>query len=240
MLNDNLLSEFAASFYGYGDHRADYWFIGMEEGGGDSLEEVQRRLEVWDRRGRHELEDLREFHRQIGVNRWFEERPALQTTWNKMIRIVLSAEGRSPTTDDLRQYQRDQLGRHGGNTVLVELLPLPSPSTDRWLYGERSQLPQLRSRKAYRDFYMERRSHALHEMVWHYQPSAVVFFSVDANYRASWERIAGLELVRQEEPDCYVAESDNTVFVATKHPATWGITNAYFESIGQLIREYRA
>lgn len=164
MLDDSLLSAFADGFYGYGNLEADYWFIGMEEGGGDSLADIERRLTAWDRRGRHQLEDLREFHLEIGVTGYFMERPALQTTWSKMIRIVLSAEGRHPTTDELRVYQRDKLGRHGGSTALVELLPLPSPSTGHWLYSDISRLPPLRSRDAYRALYTERRAQALQSM----------------------------------------------------------------------------
>jgi hypothetical protein len=42
--NDQLLSHFMQTFYGYGNYQGDYWFIGMEEGGGDTWAEVQQRL----------------------------------------------------------------------------------------------------------------------------------------------------------------------------------------------------
>jgi hypothetical protein len=44
--NDPLLQDFMSSFYGYGNFQGAYWFIGMEEGGGDSFEEVSRRLAI--------------------------------------------------------------------------------------------------------------------------------------------------------------------------------------------------
>lgn len=37
MFNDPLLADFANKFYGYGNYAGDYWFIGMEEDGGNSL-----------------------------------------------------------------------------------------------------------------------------------------------------------------------------------------------------------
>lgn len=33
-------------FYGYGNYQADYWFVGMEEGGGDTFDKVSKRLAV--------------------------------------------------------------------------------------------------------------------------------------------------------------------------------------------------
>jgi hypothetical protein len=35
-------------FHGYGNLGAKYWFIGLEEGGGTSLDEVRLRLKTWD------------------------------------------------------------------------------------------------------------------------------------------------------------------------------------------------
>jgi len=42
MLDPILLHDFIARFFGYGSWRARYSFIGMEEGGGDSEEEISR------------------------------------------------------------------------------------------------------------------------------------------------------------------------------------------------------
>ena len=61
MLDDALVTSFMSGFYGYGSYSADYWFVGMEEGGAGSAEEIVAHLEHWERRGRSELEDLRDF-----------------------------------------------------------------------------------------------------------------------------------------------------------------------------------
>ena len=127
--DDQLLAEFADSFFGYGDYRGRVWFVGMEEGGGDSFEELNRRFDVWRERGKQELEDLPAYSRLVGVGRWFEDRPKLQSTWSKLIRLYLSAYETPSGTDAVREFQRARLGRQDGDIALLELLPLPSPST---------------------------------------------------------------------------------------------------------------
>jgi hypothetical protein len=37
LFDDQLLERFMCTFYGYGNYRGAYWFVGMEEGGGDSF-----------------------------------------------------------------------------------------------------------------------------------------------------------------------------------------------------------
>ncbi len=39
IFNDQLLQNFMQRFYGYGTYAGDYWFVGMEEGGGNLLVE---------------------------------------------------------------------------------------------------------------------------------------------------------------------------------------------------------
>ena len=47
--DDTLLADFAQTFYGYGDYNGDYWFVGMEEGGGDSFQYIENCIVTWDR-----------------------------------------------------------------------------------------------------------------------------------------------------------------------------------------------
>ena len=76
----------------------------------------------------------------------FTGRAPLQPTWNGLMRILLSAKGEPATRAPFRPYQTERVGRYGGESCLVELFPLPSPSTSEWLYGEHSTLPELRNR----------------------------------------------------------------------------------------------
>ncbi len=150
LFNDQLLNEFVENFYGYGDYNGQFWFIGMEEGGGNSFSEIDNRLNAWTLRGKHELEDLAQYHAEIGLTDWFNDNPKLQSTWNKLIRILLSSKGQFPTTEEVREYQKILLGKLSGDNCLSNLLPLPSPSTKQWLYAQHCQLPYLRDRSTYR------------------------------------------------------------------------------------------
>lgn len=74
MFDDVLLEDFMDRFYGYGNYQGDYWFIGMEEGGGSSFEDIDKRLKTWKKRGRRELEDVAEYHIEMGITSLFRKR----------------------------------------------------------------------------------------------------------------------------------------------------------------------
>jgi hypothetical protein len=232
LFDDQLLSEFVQNFYGYGNFSGQFWFIGMEEGGGNSFVEINTRLTAWANRGRSELEDVAEYHKDIGVMDWFNEKPKLQPTWNKLIRILLSSSGETPTTEQVREYQKTLLGRLTGDTCLLELLPLPSPSMGQWLYAQYSRLPYLRDRETYRQECIESRIVHLQDRVDQYQPKAVIFYSL--SYQEYWRKIARVDF-HQNSEKIHFGCNASTLFVMTKHPAAQGVTSEYFYQIGQLI-----
>jgi hypothetical protein len=43
-MNDQLLAEYIRTFCGYGDYSGAWWLVGMEEGGGNTTEEIDTRL----------------------------------------------------------------------------------------------------------------------------------------------------------------------------------------------------
>ena len=73
--------EYMATFFGYGRYQGDWWLVGMEEGGGDSVQDIQARLRVWNERGRRELEDVEMFTYSIPHSKWFSRQAPLQPTW---------------------------------------------------------------------------------------------------------------------------------------------------------------
>lgn len=234
--DDGLLETFAKTFYGYGDYNGPYWFIGMEEGGGDSFENVNKRLSEWNKRGKQELEDVAEFHRAIGIGELFNDSPKLQPTWNKLIRILLSAKGQEYIqTEDVREYQRTLLGKAAkGENCLIELFPLPSPSTNHWIYAQHSKLAQLINRPTYKEHYINTRTNHVRERIDQYRPGVVVFYGI--TYLDYWQRIV-------TNPTCsfdqtrkpYLARRDGTLFVVTDHPAALGLESEYFQNVGKRI-----
>jgi hypothetical protein len=233
LFDDQLLSKFVQNFYGYGNYGGQFWFIGMEEGGGNSFSEINTRLAAWENRGRNELEDLAEYHKDIGLMDWFSEKPRLQNTWNKLIRILLNSRGQIPTTEQVREYQKTLLGRLIGDTCLLELLPLPSPSIGQWLYAQYSQLPYLRDREIYKQECITSRIIHLQDRINQYQPKAVIFYSL--SYQEYWKKIAGVDFLLQGSEKIYTGRNESTLFLMTKHPAAQSVTSEYFHQVGQLI-----
>ena len=233
--NDQLLSHFMQTFYGYGNYQGDYWFIGMEEGGGDTWAEVQKRLTTWQARGAQPLEDLVDYHLAVGITHPFTDHPKIQPTWGKLIRLLLSLTGATPTRETIRQLQRTQWARHDGNVCLLELLPLPSPSTQHWLYAEHSALPALATREHYRTVWSAQRITGLQAQLARYHPKVVIFYSF--GYLAYWRAIVGGEFQAEAGGAFYQTRVGETHFVVIKHPAATGVTSAYFEEVGRFIRE---
>jgi len=232
--DDLLLDEFAHNFYGYGNYGGQFWFIGMEEGGGDSFAEVAKRLEVWALRGRREIDDVAEYLAASGITRLHDDHPKLQSTWSGLIRILLSSEGQPPTTEQVREYQRTSLGRLAGNTYLTELFPLPSPSLGYWLYAQHSGLPYLADRRTYRQTCLAFRSAHLRKRIGEHRPAVAIFYGL--SYRRYWQAIANVDF-KEKLDGVYAGCDGSTLFIMTKHPAATGVTNEYFHQVGRLIQE---
>jgi hypothetical protein len=242
VFDDQLLQDFMNGFYGYGNYSGGYWFVGMEEGGGNSFENIDKRLKDWDRRGRFELEDIADYHVEIGAGQYFDLQPKLQPTWNRLIRLALSADGQEIIhKEQVREYQQKYLGRHDSKNCLVELLPLPSPSLGHWLYAQHSKLPCLRSREAYMTCYAQRRATHLQQRIQECKPKAVVFYSVNPAYISCWNSIAGIEFNERfiGGDRMYIGKNKQTVFAIIYHPVARGIKNEYFHQVGRIIDRYR-
>lgn len=237
MFDDSLLQDFMDKFYGYCNYKGDYWFVGMEEGGGGSFADIAQRLQDWNHRGRLELEDIVAYHAEIGAERFFGSQPRLQPTWNRLIRIELSARGQDVHTENVRAYQKEHLGRHRSTNCLVELLPLPSPSLGNWLYAQYSQLLYLTNRQVYSSYYAPHRAAHLQQRIREYKPKAVIFYSVNPGYIHWWKVIADVEFTEifTEYDRLYVAKNEHTVFAITRHPVAKGVRNEYFHQVGKII-----
>lgn len=233
-IDDTLIEKYIHSFLGYGNVNGDYWFIGKEEGGDLSLAQNLKRIHHWHERGEKEFEDLYDYHISINVLDWFDEKPKLQPTWNKLIRILLSVLGEKTDTDNVKQYQSKHLARVDSNTCLPELLPLPARSTSHWGYSAVSNLPYLNSRNVYREEIGNLRAINLRNKIDNIKPKMVVFYSVESWYVEKWRIIS--RSVFEENEGVFFASNSNTVFGIVTHPTTVGITNQYFHNAGKLFR----
>jgi len=239
-MNDHLLTQYMSQFAGYGNLDGDYWMIGMEEGGGDTIEDIERRVAIWEESGQITLEDLKHYHDKIGVTRWFGSHAKLQPTWNKLIRIIHGIKGLTPTTEDVRTYQKNHLGRLDGETCLAELMPLPSPSISHWLYQNISSLPELRSRDEYLQHWGHIRLQTLAKLINTHQPKYVVFYGA-GYYQEWWSQLmpANHKAVIIEGVKAYIGDGEGTVFSVSPHPVATGVKNTFFHGLGNAMRKVR-
>lgn len=188
LIPGSLLQDFMIEFVGYGNFDAPIWFIGMEEGGGNSLEEIQARLTAWDQRGRRHAEDLHDFCKATG-------HPALlpystisapyNRTWCGLIKDLHKRQG-IPLASAV-EYQRTRWLTKGEGNCMLNLMPLPSPNIATWHYSEWSDLPELQSRKAYLKAMVPKRIARLRSVIASFDPQLVV--CVGTRYRHYWEQL---------------------------------------------------
>jgi hypothetical protein len=188
---EETILKYINTFLGYGNPKSPFWFIGMEEGGGNDSGQVEHRFKVWNQRGQNATEDLVEFQKEIGITKWFvPPKPRLQATWKKLIRIYLSANGREavPDVEAIRDFQVNRLGRRqispkSPSPCLFELMPLPSPGLDEcpcyWLAEQYPGLTFLNDRDDYTEKIRAKRIELLRQHIRRYQPAVVCFYGMD-------------------------------------------------------------
>jgi hypothetical protein len=232
-LNERLLVSYMERFVGFGALDAGLWFVGMEQGGGQDLHELARRLEAWQSLGSTEVADLQAYCELLGERRWHGPHARIQPTLGKMVRVVLATRGENASPAAVRAYQSERLGRAGGETLVAELFPLPSQTVGHWIYGDCSSLPYLRSRQAYLTEVGPKREALLRAGIDLYAPRAVVFLGWC--YMADWRRLIETPLELRDQPRIGIGRRGKTVCIVSLHPTSYGVTNEYFSEIGKIL-----
>jgi len=246
-LDDELVQEFAARFCGYGSWSARVWYIGIEEGlGRTSFSKLSLRFSKWAKRGKHELEDLIDYHRDIEVPDWQRK---VQPTWRLLMRIQLHAERthfankpRELQEQILLDYQNQSLGRRRGDNTLIELLPLPSRNTARkeWLYSKHSGLPQLSSRQVYQCHYFPLRAEAIRKKVARYKPRVVIFHGSSKEYRPSWNHISGGTFSGDCTHPLSFLSASGQLFVLIRKRWRGSPPDTYYDKVGKIVQAHLA
>jgi hypothetical protein len=141
------------NFIGFGNPDAKVVFIGMEEG---LKRDVDLQSELSARSEYNQYADLFEARGGGSDRRHFAGQLILQRTWGPMCRVMLARDNKDYTSiPAAKEYQAKKLGRLNGDSLLAEVLPLPSSSTreEDWQYRElspntrRGQTTKLKSSK---------------------------------------------------------------------------------------------
>lgn len=235
MIDSEIIYDFISGFFGYGNPKADFWFVGMEEGGGNSKQEFENRIATWNQLEREKLLDLEEYHRYIGIDKFFSDNAPIQSTWNKLIRIFLSANNMPCSTEDVRQFQIYYLGRRNGETALIELLPLASPNSNEWLFPQWTDFKILSSREKYLSNCLLMRIMKIRNLISEFQPKVMIFYG--SIYEKYWQQVIQTSFVEITNPGFKYQIKNNTIFLSIKHPTATGVSNEYFHSVGKWIKE---
>lgn len=178
LLNNEL--EHLLNFVGYGRLDAPVWFLGMEEAGGGE-DNLRARLKF------RAVEDCAEAHRILGITKHHWVRRVIQRTWRGKCYIMLKLNNKATDVESIRNYQAESLGRFGGQTLLVELMPIPKSSIGAWGYEE--LIPQYASREDYYRKVKPRRLTCLQRLIRENHPQIVVGYgkSYWPEYRALFD-----------------------------------------------------
>lgn len=197
--------EHLLNFVGYGRLDAPVWFLGMEEAGGGE-ENIRARLKF------RTVEDCAEAHRTLGITKHHWGKRVIQRTWRGMCYLMLKMENKPTDVESIRRYQAESLGRFGGQTLLVELMPIPKHDIGAW--GYEVLIPHFQSREDYYQQIKPRRLAYLKMLLRENNPKMVVGYgkSYWAEYKALFPEMRFARLGQFE-----FAEAAGQKIVLTDH-----------------------
>jgi hypothetical protein len=114
-------------------------------------------------------------------------------------------------------------------------MPLPSRSVGHWIYGELTNLPELRTRETYIEALSPARRSLLRTAIDRYKPRAVIL--TGWSYMPAWAELIESPLEVRDDPGVAVGRRGDTTCVVARHPTSFGAKNRYFEAIGTLLRQ---
>lgn len=139
-------------------------------------------------------------------------------------------------TGTLHAIQSSEFGAGDGPVALMELLPLPAPSTNSWPYHELAgQIPYLQDRASYVAHVLPTRTQRIGELVRQYQPDSVVCYGV--GYIRHWEAVFATHLgaITVGQRRCFGGRTGRTQVLVVPHPVRAN-SNRLWEAIGLHLR----
>ena len=239
--NENILTNFIEKFYGYGNYKSPIWFVGMEPGAPKDKSKIKKFFDVWKDRGEPEIDDVKKSHEQTKIKHYtklFAQNSDYQKTWGGLIKILFFASGKNHfTTDDIKEYQRTQLGRRNSDHCLIELLPLPSPGTNIWPYSK-TGIKELKDRKVYKSTYLPLRVERIKNRIKEYEPKVIIFYSL--TYIKHWQKLVEKDFTLYKKIDnqkIMQTEVDNILYLVIAQPSQ-GVSNKYLSEVGELVKKH--
>ncbi len=245
-IKEERLKHWIDNFYGYGSWQARIWFVGYEEGGGDTPQEVANKLTYF--HNEHGLDnapalcDIRDLYRQVAFavsgpradlfsNLYeyrFDHQAILHGEWKNIIAFVHGYQ--NEPLPDLLAYQKNSFALASEKSeALLRLFPLPAHN-HAWYYSwlDLPRLGFLKSRSAYEEHVYESRMHnILHKMSIH-KPEVMVMYgmdNIDKLKKSVQEFYAGVKFkmikaIKHQIPQHHIAYLPaTTLLITTQIPA---------------------
>ncbi len=210
--DERLLSDFANRFLGYGSLKSNIWLIGPEQGGVGTIDDLYWRASLWSKRGEKETEDLHSYHADLkavaianaevseGASHAatlklskFDWTRNIQPTWGPLIRVILALNGEKAETQDVKDFQKRELGGVDGENCVLDLNALSSPRQSEWKQIGESGLRWLRTREQCEEHLAPLRCDLLRKRLARYKPCLVLFYGL--SHKHWWER-SSLQRIR--------------------------------------------
>lgn len=195
--------ELLLNFVGYGKLNADVWFLGMEEAGSGE-NNIRSRLRF------SQVEDCAEAHQILGITKHHSGKKNIQKTWYGMCYIMLRLAGKETDRESIRNYQADYLGRFQGNSLLLDLMPIPKPNIKAW--GYEKLIPQFASSDEYYEHVKPRRVKYLQRLMSEYCPKVIICYG-----KMYWQEFKEIfpEMEFLLEKQYLVAKDENKMVILT-------------------------
>src|SRR5207302_680019 len=157
------------------------------------------------------------FHAALKLPSKFDWTRNIQPTWGPLIRIILAFDGTigEPGRDKVAEFQTFKLGSRDAHNCVLDLSPLPSPSTAKWKLNEFG-FPWLNTRREYEEQHLASRCHIFREKLALHKPNLVIFYGL--KQKSWWEKIAQSQfLPSQDVEGLSLVHTDTILFAMIPH-----------------------
>lgn len=242
LIEEKALKHWIENFYGYGSWQATMWFIALEEGGGDTPEEVAEKSNYFygtqTPTAQPALCDVREMYRHVSVS-WdgpkanlfgdlydfrFGDNALLHGVWKNL--IAFEHGYRHKDVPELLDYQKNLFASPSlRNESLIRLYPLPSPHNHAWYYSwlNMPQLDFLKRRELYQEHVYQTRIQTILSNINTYRPEVVLMYgmeNINTLKKSVQEFFADanfkmVKSVKRQIPQHHRADLDGTILIIT-------------------------
>lgn len=197
LIKEEALQHWIDNFYGYGSWGARIWFVGHEEGGGDTPQEVADKLNYFYKvhaPGKPStLCEIRDLYRSVAFtidgpradlfsNLYeyrFDKNAVQHGTWKNLIGFVYGY--RNKPLPDLLAYQKKSFALAANKSeALLRLYPLPAHN-HAWYYSwlDLQQIGYLKSRAAYQEHVYPNRIKSILQNMSLHKPELVMMYGMN-------------------------------------------------------------